>query len=388
MGALPGVDRISELRLNSGTFCRYARMSPERFDHLLSCVGPLLQKKHCNAREPVGAAERLMLTIRYLASGESQQSLSFAFRIGRSTVCKIIGQTCNAIWQSLQEVYVSHPKNTDEWVDLAKEFENEWNFPNCLGALDGKHVMIECPHNAGSTTFNYKNFHSLVLMAVCDARYCFTFVDIGSVGSENDSAIFANSKFGKAFNSLPTKLGIPEASDHAGIDLPYVLIGDDIFPLKPWLLKPYPGKKLEESQRIYNYRLSRERRTIENSFGIMSAKWRIFRRPIKGGVKLVDNIIRACICLHNYLRLTENASYVPEGFVDSEDDSGNLILGTWRSIVKDDNSGLANYERLGGNRYTFEAEKARENFKQFFMSPTGAVPWQLNYVRSCGLIHE
>ena len=118
--------------------------------------------------------------------------------------------------------------------------------------------MIECPHDAGSTTFNYKNFHSLVLVAVCDARYCFTFVDIGSVGSENDSATFANSKFGKAFNSLPTKLGIPVPSDDGGIDLLYALIGDDIFPLKPWLLTPYPGKKLEESQRIYNYHLSWE----------------------------------------------------------------------------------------------------------------------------------
>ena len=91
--------------------------------------------------------------------------------------------------------------------------------------------MIECPHNAGSTTFNYKNFHSLVLMAICDARYCFTFVDIGSAGSENDSAIFMKSMFGKAFHSLPTKLGIPEASDHAGVKVPYVLVGDDIFPL-------------------------------------------------------------------------------------------------------------------------------------------------------------
>ena len=92
---------------NNYYFSRYARISPDRFDHLLDCVGPLLQKKHCNAREPIGAAESLMLTIRYLASGESQQSLSLAFRIGKSTVCKIIRETTSAIWQSVQKAYVS-----------------------------------------------------------------------------------------------------------------------------------------------------------------------------------------------------------------------------------------------------------------------------------------
>ena len=59
------------------------------------------------------------------------------------------------------------------------------------------------------------------------------------------------------------------------LNVPFVIVGDDIFPLKPWLMKPYPGKNLDQYQRIYNYRLSRVRRTIENAFGILVAKWRI-----------------------------------------------------------------------------------------------------------------
>jgi len=69
-------------------------MSPERFDHLLSLVEPDIAKNQTNFREPISAAERLCLTIRYLATGDSQQSLSFAFRIGRSTVSGIIRETC------------------------------------------------------------------------------------------------------------------------------------------------------------------------------------------------------------------------------------------------------------------------------------------------------
>ena len=170
--------------------------------------------------------------------------------------------------------------------------------------------------------------------------------------------MFQQSKFGKAFDQLPTQLGIPAASNYGSRTLPYVLIGDDI-PLKPWLINPYPGKKLQEQQRVYNYRLSRARRTIENSFGILAARWRIFRRRIKATVDLVGSIIRACLCLHNYLRLSENASYIPSGFTDSEDSSGNIIPGSWRKVLRQDNSSLINYPKIGGNRYTFEAEKTR-----------------------------
>ena len=105
----------------------------------------------------------------------------------------------------------------------------------------------------------------------------------------------------------------------------YVLVSDEIFPLKPWLMKPYPGKGLPESKEIFNYRLSRCRRTIENTFGILAAKWRIFRRPIRANPETVEKIIKACVCLHNYLKLTYSSHYVPDGFVDSEDNTGNCV---------------------------------------------------------------
>lgn len=167
-------------------------MSPERFEHLLTLVGPLIAKQPCRSRKPISPAERLMLTIRFLATGDSQQSQSFSFRIGRGTISRILRETCDGIWEALNKIYVCPPKTTKEWVGIGKEFEEEWNFPNCLGAVDGKHIMIECPQNASSVTFNYKNFHSIVLLGIFDARYCFTFVDIGSLGGENDASILAN----------------------------------------------------------------------------------------------------------------------------------------------------------------------------------------------------
>ena len=244
--------------------------------------------------------------------------------------------------------------------------------------------MIECPKKAGSSHYNYRGYHSTALLARCDAQYCFTFVDFDHHGSTNDAGILQNCDFGKAFENLPTRLQIPKPNLVGDKELPFVLLGDDIFPLKPWLMKPFPGTKLDESQRIYNYRLSRARRTIENAFGILSAKWRIFRRPITASTDLVEKITKACICLHNYLRLTENPYYIPAGFVDSEDNQGNFLPGTWRQINAGDETGMQQIERIGGNHYGFDASVARLNFKEYFNSNEGKLSWQLEYINDCG----
>lgn len=246
---------------------------------------------------------------------------------------------------------------------------------------------MECPRNGGSAFFNYKNFHSIVLLATCDAKYCFTLVDIGAYGRENDAGVLADSAFGQAFGSHAAHLQIPapNAIGTSARCLPYVLVGD-IFPLRTWLMKPYSGKDLTEPERVFNYRLSRARRTIENAFGILAAKWRIFRRPIRASVNLVENITRATVCLHNYLQLTDNAAYIPEKFVDSEDSTGNIIHGDWRKVVENDR-GMRNLGRLAGNRYKFEASKVRNDFNSYF-NQEGQVSWQLHHVRNCGKVNN
>lgn len=260
----------------------------------------------------------------------------------------------------------------------------EWNFPTCLGAIDGKHIAIECPQNAGSLFYNYKNFHSIVLMACCDANYCFTFVDIGSYGRDNDASIFNETSLYRYFENKINKIPSPQIID--GYRLPYVLISDEIFPLKPWLMKPFPGRGLSEAEAVYNYRLSRARRTIENAFGVLSAQWRIFRRPIRANPDTVDSIVKATVCLHNYLRTTDNAHYIPQGFVDSECHSGEIRPGDWRSSIElaGENNALQPIRRVGSNTYSQSAKETRELFKEYFNNSIGALTWQLDHVRSCG----
>jgi hypothetical protein len=177
------------------------------------------------------------------------------------------------------------------------------------------------------------------------------------------------------------KMGIPEASKFMTCDfdpLPYFMVGDEIFPLKTWLMRPYPGT-LDKEQRIFNYRLSRARRTIENAFGILCARWRIFYTPIRGKVENVENFVLACLTLHNYLRLTDTASYCPFGFIDSYDSTDNLKEGEWRGLTMQ-NDGMLPINRVKGSRYSNDAVEMRNSLRRFVSSEEGCVDWQEEYV--------
>lgn len=149
-------------------------------------------------------------------------------------------------------------------MSVAGRFEERWNFPHCIGALDGKHVLIQAPPNSGSLFFNYKGTFSVVLLALVDADYRFIAVDIRGYGGNSDGGIFANSDLGKALQA--GQLDVPPPSLLSSAPelgpLPYVTVGDEAFPMKPCLLRPYSGLRLPEDQRVFNYRLSTARRIV------------------------------------------------------------------------------------------------------------------------------
>ena len=125
-------------------------MSPDRFDHLLGLVTPLITKKDARFRKAIPACERLALTLRFLATGESQISLSFQFKIGRATVSKFLAETSVAISKVSFEEYMDAPSTLEECKHIADSFEDIWNMPHVIGAIDGKHIRLKCPKNTGS----------------------------------------------------------------------------------------------------------------------------------------------------------------------------------------------------------------------------------------------
>ena len=130
------------------------------------------------------------------------------------------------------------------------------NLPHVVGAIDGKHIRIQCPKQSGTIFHNYKGFFSFVLLAIFDARYCLLLFDVGQYGSNNDAGVLANSSIGKKI--VEGEMNIPPPRHLEGCllnPLPYYLVGDEIFSLKTWLMRSYPGQPSEE-ERILHYRLS------------------------------------------------------------------------------------------------------------------------------------
>lgn len=139
-----------------------------------------------------------------------------------------------------------------------------------------------------------------MLLAACDARYKFLVVDIGGLGRRSDGGVFASSKMGKMFRSKNMNVPPPRTiSTYNSFKFPFVIVGDEAFPLEEWLMRPFPKVSLGPYERTYNYRLSRARRTIENAFGILVNRWRIFFSPICTYVETAQEIVKSCVCLHN-----------------------------------------------------------------------------------------
>lgn len=199
--------------------------------------------------------------------------------------------------------------NDLDWNNTAEGFRNRANFPNCVGAIDGKHIRIVKPIASGSSYINYKHYFSIVLLAVADSNYNFIYVDIGSYGKDFDSTIFRNSSLYRGIENNTLLLPKPNEVPGVAIPLPFAFVGDEAFGLSPNLLRPYSGKHLSVPKRVFNYRLSRARRYVECTFGILSNKWRILHRTIDVDVEFAIDIVKSCCVLHNFVRKRDGYSF-------------------------------------------------------------------------------
>lgn len=128
------------------------------------------------------------------------------------------------------------PSPTEEmWKNIAEKYKKMLHFPNCIGAIDGKHINIQCPINAGSTYYNYKGSHSVVLLALVDADYKFIAIDVGSYGRNSDGGIFSQSIIGQKLKNKTLNVLEPAPLTENGDPLPYVIVGDEAFPLKSYI---------------------------------------------------------------------------------------------------------------------------------------------------------
>ncbi|KAL4136355.1 hypothetical protein QTP88_007903 [Uroleucon formosanum] len=159
------------------------------------------------------------------------------------------------------------PQTSKDCKEVANGFKDRWQMINCGGCIDGKHIRICQPARSGALYYNYKNFYSIVLMAIVNHNYELIYVDVGKQGRISDGGVIQATTFYRRLQN--ETLNLPKPMD-CEEDLNVVFIGDAAFSIEEHVLKPFPQKSLNYERRIYNYRLSRARNVVENAFGLIA----------------------------------------------------------------------------------------------------------------------
>lgn len=351
------------------SYKQFIRIPSELYDEIVARLTPRIQRKDTRFRKALPAALKVALTLRHLADGDTPFALQCGFRVATNTIAKIIREVTTVFIEEYCDIYINCPNTEEEWKEKARGFEEEGKVPHAIAAMDGKHVRIECPNKSGSTYYNYKGFFSIVLFALVDSDYKFLWVDVGCPGSMSDAQIFNFSQLKQCIEDGSLHIPPPEPLPGQDTPMPYFILGDDAFALSTWLMKPYSRRNLTHDNRIYNYRISKGRIIVENTFGVLANRFRVLRLAMPQHVDTCRNIVLTCCILHNMLRIRYPQKDKKQ--FDYEDEEGNLHPGEWRAGGE-----MPANDEHHPDRGSVAARNQRELLEQYFNSPEGRIPGQ------------
>ena len=256
------------------------------------------------------------------------------------------------------------PETQEEWEQVAQVFEKRWNFPNCLGGLDGKHVRIyPTPRQLREPLPQLKGGFSVVLMALVDANLEFIYVDAGQCGRHADGGIWRNCALNQRMEQGVAHIPPPRELPGTDVQSPYVIVGDGAFPLTEHLRRPYCRRNVEEREMVFNYRLSRARRVSENAFSVLSNRFRCLLGNMQLDLDVATDVVLACCVLHNFLRRRCGKGYIPDALVTNAPEAPTAACNL-----------VSIYPALG-RKPPNVAKQTWETLADYFMG-LGAVLWQ------------
>uniref|UniRef100_A0A9J7Y3U0 DDE Tnp4 domain-containing protein n=1 Tax=Cyprinus carpio carpio TaxID=630221 RepID=A0A9J7Y3U0_CYPCA len=300
------------------------RMRRETFEMLCVRLSPMLSYEDTTFRQAISVQKHVGVGLWWLATGAGYRTLAHLFGISDASVCLIVREFCHAVRNEMMREYIKLPEG-EELQTVLLGFKNRWGFPQCAGAIDGSHIPVIAPPENHADYFNRKGWHSVILQAVVDHKYCFTNINIGWPGSVHDSRVLRNSVI---YEKAERGVLFPNTTEEIqGTRVPIMLLGDPAYPLRSWLMKGYPETgNLTEHQRHFNKRLSGARMTVECAFGRLKGRWRCLSKRLDVDISLVPTVISTCCTLHNICK-KHNEAYsedpsaagppdVPPGDVD------------------------------------------------------------------------
>lgn len=213
-----------------------------------------------------------------------------------------------------------------------------------------------------------------MLLAIVNANYEFVMCHFGTNGRVSDGGVIEHTSFHDKLLKGQLKIPAPCTSNNSQRPLPYVFIGDEAFSLRKDFLKPFAQQQLDNNRRIFNYRLSRARRIVENVFGIMAARFRVFHTAINMKLENIEKVVLACCALHNFLRRNNPNKYCPSECFDEDLERGELVPG-----LRATQEVFVDLQRGQNRNATSTAKEIREQFKNYFCNE-GRVPWQDKFI--------
>lgn len=218
----------------------------------------------------------------------------------------------------------------------------------------------------------------MVLMALVDSKYRFLYCDVGCNGRVSDGGVFAQCSLNEALlkNVVNVPKPKPLSNNTCSRPMTYHVVADEAFPLRDDIMKPYAQRHLTVEKRIFNYRLSRARRVVENAFGILSNRWRVFLTTVAVAPEKVEIIVLAACVLHNYLISRRDAQYTESSSLLNGDRLRNDV----QEGLRGEPDHLQSIVVAKNKNPVLSAKSKRENLTSYFVSSEGAVDWQSEMV--------
>ena len=256
-------------RYDDARFKETLRVSRETFLYILDAIRPDLERESVGG-SPLSPELRLGICLYRLARGDYYYTIAEMAGIGEATVCTTVIEVCQSIVNNFRTSAVASifPKTENEFREAMITMEEHWQLPCAFGAIDGCHIPLKCPPGGQQSQkehHNFKGFYSIVLMAIVNAKYEFTWSSCGYTGNNHDSSIFqATNIYARINNGTILPHNAKKLNE---TDIPPLLLGDGAFPFHTWLMKPFSNAVLSSDQKYFNCRLSRARMVTEGVFG-------------------------------------------------------------------------------------------------------------------------
>ncbi|ETN63564.1 hypothetical protein AND_004722 [Anopheles darlingi] len=277
-------------------------MTREDFEYLHGLIGPKIARMDTFLRRAISSKERFLITLRYLATGESYSSMQEIFQVSKQLMSRMIPEVCGSLIEVLQD-YVKLPENKEEWLRVSQEYENRWKFPHAIGAVEGRYVALKAPMSSETEHSQTKRNCNVVLLGVVDSNSNFMYADIDS----SDGALCLT----KLNAMLENDLHIPEPEEldmFSTVKVPYMLLGDNGFPFSKHCIRPFEDAVSPGSiENHFNERLSIARCPVENAFGVLNNKFKILSRAILMDAAVARKVVLATVYLHNFVRRNYSA---------------------------------------------------------------------------------